>query len=94
MDLWRGGSLRNRGEAAAAGMTALRTQREGLTWVSDRDVEIKLPVTLYRRHRRPCPPPPKRPSYGFQILALSAVGAFAAGLGGDISTCQPRERAH
>lgn len=42
-----------RGEAAGGGMTALRTQREGLTWVSDRDVEIKLPVTLHRRCRRP-----------------------------------------
>lgn len=39
--------------AAGGGVTALRTQREGLTWVSDRDVEIKLPVTLHRRRRPP-----------------------------------------
>lgn len=56
-------------------MTAPRTRREGLTWVSDRDVEIKLPVTLHRRRR-----PPKRPSRaGFQILAVSAVASSAAG---------------
>lgn len=68
-------------------MTARRTQREGLTWVSDRDVEIKLPVTLHRCRRRPL----RRPSYGgFQILAVSAVASFAAGLDGDISTCRPR----
>lgn len=56
------------------GVTARRTQREGLTWVSDRDVEIKLPVSLHR--------PPKHPSYGgFHTSAVSAVAAFAAGLG-------------
>lgn len=39
--------------AAGGGVTALRTQRDGLMWVSDRDVQIKLPVTLHRRRQPP-----------------------------------------